>query len=91
MEAIAIESQRKLIDIRKPVFDSLSQEAKRRNISLKRFIENTLNETARQLEENRLKEDSENGILGKLIGSAKPKQGRIEDIQDDRLQYLLSK
>ncbi len=91
MNTATIVTKRKLIDIRQPVFDTLSSEARRQKVSLKRLIENTLNEAARQFEEGRLNERSSKDVLGKLIGSAKPHGGQIEDVKDDRLQYLLSK
>jgi macrodomain Ter protein organizer (MatP/YcbG family) len=91
MNTATIATKRKLIDIRQPVFDTLSNEARRRNVSLKRLIESTLNEAARQFEEDRLNERTSMDVLGKLIGSAKPHSGQIDDVRDDRLQYLLSK
>jgi len=91
MDTLVFDSRRKLIDLQQPVFESLSREAKRRNVSLKRFIENALCEMARELDEEQANELSHHAMLVKLIGSAKPANGRIEDIQDDRLQYLLSK
>lgn len=91
MENAVAERKRKLIDIPGPVFDVLSMESQRRQVPLKRLIESVLSETAVQLETAYLQESPGSSLLGKLIGSAKPKAGRLEDIQDDRLQYLLSK
>lgn len=78
-------AHRKLIDIKPAVFDSLSLEAARQGVSLKHFIENLLESACPRQEVSR-----ESGI-GPLIGSALPKKGDIYSIEDDRLQYLLSK
>lgn len=40
------ETTRKLIDIKAPVFNSLSLKAKRKGVSLKRYIEDLLEEDA---------------------------------------------
>lgn len=83
----SVASKRKLIDIKQPVFDALSLEASRRKLSLKRYIEELLEDASR----------SSNAISGgyspavaRLIGSAVPK-GKGRDLNDDRLRYLLSK
>ena len=76
---------RKLIDIKPAVFESLSLEAERQGISLKRHIENILEEAC-----PRKKVGGASGI-SRLIGSALPSGGDIESLSDDRLQYLLSK
>ena len=76
---------RKLIDIRSDVFISLSLEAEKRGISLKKYIENLLEEACPRREKK-----ISTGI-DRLIGSARPDKGRLSDIKDDRLQYLLSK
>lgn len=78
-------AHRKLIDIKPAVFDSLSLEAARQGVSLKRFIEDLLESACPRQEVSR-----ESGI-GRLIGSALPKKGNVYSIEDDRLQYLLSK
>ena len=78
-------AHRKLIDIKPAVFDSLSLEAARHGVSLKRFIEDLLESACPRQEVSR-----ESGI-GRLIGSALPKNGNVYSIEDDRLQYLLSK
>lgn len=91
MKNVLTERKRKLIDIPGSVFEVLSMESQRRQVPLKRLIESVLSETAMQLETEYLRESPRSALLGKLIGSAKPKAGRLEDIQDDRLQYLLSK
>lgn len=78
-------AHRKLIDIKPDVFDSLSLEAARKGVSLKRFIEDLLeNACPRQAAFG-------NSSIGRLIGSAKPKHIDLSAIEDDRLQYLLSK
>ena len=81
----AVESHRKLIDIKPAVFESLSLEAERRGISLKRHIENILEEAC-----PRKKVGGTSGI-SRLIGSALPSGADIDSLNDDRLQYLLSK
>ncbi|MBO7544755.1 MAG: hypothetical protein J6T02_04175 [Bacteroidales bacterium] len=75
---------RKLIDIKPSVFESLSQEASRQGVSLKRFIEDLLERSCPR------REVPESGI-SRLIGSALPKSGDLVSINDDRLKYLLSK
>ena len=78
-------SHRKLIDIRPAVFESLSREAARQGISLKRHIENHLESACPK------REPAASGI-SRLIGSALPKDGYSAlPKDDDRLQYLLSK
>ena len=80
--------KRKLIDLRIPVFESLSQAAVRERVSLKRYIENLLEEEARR---NTTDQATYSSSVAKLIGSALPKKGKVSDIRDDRLQYILSK
>ena len=80
--------KRKLIDLRIPVFESLSQAAVRERVSLKRYIENLLEEEARR---NTTDQATYSSSVAKLIGSALPKKGKVSDIKDDRLQYILSK
>lgn len=76
-------AHRKLIDIKPDVFESLSLEAARKGVSLKRFIEDLLeNACPRQTAFG-------NSSIGRLIGSAK--RIDLSAIEDDRLQYLLSK
>ncbi len=76
---------RKLIDIKPAVFEGLSREAARQGVSLKRYIEDLLEQAC-----PKPSVEVSPKIL-RLIGSAKPSKGQIEDIDDDRLQYLLSK
>ena len=78
-------SHRKLIDIKPSVFNSLSQEARRRGISLKKYIEYILEETCPK---RSVRADSP---IAPLIGSAIPAGKDISSIKDDRLEYLLSK
>ncbi|MBR4826697.1 MAG: hypothetical protein IKZ91_02295 [Bacteroidales bacterium] len=77
-------SHRKLIDIKPTVFDALSLEAARQGVSLKRFIEDLLEKACP-------KRTVPMTGIGRLIGSALPKDGDVSSIEDDRLQYLLSK
>lgn len=78
-------AHRKLIDIKPAVFESLSLEAARKGVSLKRYIEEMLEKSC-----PRPGAKNESGI-GRLIGSAIPKSVDIYSIEDDRLKYLLSK
>lgn len=82
-------SKRKLIDLRGPVFDSLSREAKYRGVSLKKYIETVLEEEALRLGENAFPGVRDPGILG-LVGVARNLVD-ISNPEDDRLQYILSK
>lgn len=88
MEKATAISHRKLIDINQDSFKVLSNDAYRQNVSLKKYIEDMLDARAREVEAKNLNVSP--SIL-RLIGSALPVNGRIEDIDDDRLQYLLSK
>ncbi|MBO4340185.1 MAG: hypothetical protein J5835_01980 [Bacteroidales bacterium] len=79
-----ITPHRKLIDIKPAVFDSLSLEAARKGVSLKHFIEDLLEKACPR------NEQAPEGI-SRLIGSALPRNKALSEIDDDRLQYLLSK
>ena len=83
-------TKRKLVDIKAPVFEVLSSKAKGKNVSLKRYIEELLEEDARQKGFTKVQGVTDERIL-RLIGSAKPAGGNNADIQDERLQYILSK
>lgn len=84
MEQVAT-VHRKLIDIKPSVFDSLSLEAAREGVSLKRYIEDILEKACPK------SHVCYGEGISRLIGSALPKQGNLSSIDDDRLQYLLSK
>lgn len=84
METVAA-PHRKLIDLKPAVFDGLSREAARHGVSLKRYIEDLLEQAC-----PKSSVEVSPKIL-RLIGSAKPSKGPLEEIDDDRLQYLLSK
>lgn len=82
---IPVASHRKLIDLKPAVFDTLSEEAKYQGVSLKRYIE-------RILEEATVAHTAEfSPKISRLIGSALPEGKDLSGIEDDRLQYLLSK
>ena len=83
------ETTRKLIDIKAPVFQSLTLKAKRKGVSLKRYIEDLLEEDARE-NHHSAPEGVTDGKILSLIGMAKPAI-RPEDLADDRLQYILNK
>ena len=85
-----VQSHRKLIDLSGSVFETLSMEAGRQRVSLKKYIENLLGERARALDETARSLDISPAVL-RLVGSARPSKGKVEDIDDDRLKYLLSK
>ena len=84
-----VETTRKLIDIKAPVFNCLALKAKRKGVSLKRYIEDLLEEDA--YEEHRAAPAGvSDGKILSLIGLAKPTI-RPSDLEDDRLQYILNK
>ena len=83
------ETTRKLIDIKAPVFNSLSLKAKRKGVSLKRYIEDLLEEDAYKEHRDAPVGVTDGKILS-LIGLAKPAI-RPSDLEDDRLQYILNK
>lgn len=87
METVAV--HRKLIDIDQSAFATLSVEAKGRKMSLKKYIEVLLEEESARIRKNKSIKASPR-ILA-LVGSAKPIGRDISSIEDDRLQYLLSK
>lgn len=84
----SVTTHRKLIDIQTPAFEALQQEAARKNISLKRYIENLLDQEAAGI---RLRQRELNPGVLRLLGSAIPKDRSIAEIDDDRLRYILSK
>jgi len=84
-----VETTRKLIDIKAPVFNSLSLKAKRKGVSLKRYIEDLLEEDAYKEHRDAPAGVTDEKILS-LIGLAKPVI-RPSDLEDDRLQYILNK
>lgn len=84
-----VETTRKLIDIKAPVFNSLSLKAKRKGVSLKRYIEDLLEEDAYK-EHRDAPAGVTDGMILSLIGLAKPVI-RPSDLEDDRLQYILNK
>ena len=83
-------NHRKLIDLSGAVFETLSMDADRKKVSLKRYIENLLHERAQALNDAINSLDISPSVL-RLVGSALPAKGKVEDIEDDRLKYLLSK
>ena len=83
METVA--AHRKLIDIKPSVFEELSLVAQSHGVSLKRYIENLLEEACVS------RKSAYSPGISRLIGSARPKGMDLSSIEDDRLQYLLSK
>ena len=90
MEMTDSYNHRKLIDLSGQVFGILSMDAGRQHISLKRYIENLLDERARALSSKADALDISPRVL-RLVGSALPQEGKVDEIEDDRLEYLLSK
>ncbi|MBR6456990.1 MAG: hypothetical protein IKS71_00185 [Bacteroidales bacterium] len=85
MEAIAI--RRKLIDLKPDVFRALSVKAKKRGITLKKYIENVL-ETEAVDSDIKVPEGVTSPKVISLIGIAK---GAEVDWEEERLNYLMSK
>ncbi len=83
-------NHRKLIDLSEAVFETRSMDAEQKKVSLKRYIENLLQERAKALDDAVNSLDISPSVL-RLVGSALPAKGKVEDIEDDRLKYLLSK
>ena len=83
-------TRRKLVDIKAPVFEVLSSKAKGKNVSLKRYIENLLHDRSKALDEATGSPEISPAVF-RLVGSALPLKGNVEDIADDRLKYILSK
>ena len=83
------ESTRKLIDIKAAVFQNLTIKAKRKGVSLKRYIEDLLEEDAHE-DHRAIPEGVTDGKILSLIGMAKPVI-HPADLDDDRLQYILNK
>lgn len=83
------ETTRKLIDIKAPVFQSLTLKARRKGVSLKRYIEDLLEEDAQEEHRPAPEGVTDEKVLS-LIGLAKPSI-RPADLEDDRLQYILNK
>ena len=78
-------AKRKLIDITGPVFETLSRQAHREGVSLKKYIETLLENACPP------KPVGNSSGIYRLIGSALPQEGDLSSLDDDRLQYLLSK
>lgn len=85
-----LNTHRKLIDIPDPVFETLSMDADRNKMPLKKYIEDLLHERAKALDSTTVSLDISPSVF-RLVGSARPSKGKVEDIDDDRLKYLLSK
>lgn len=82
-------TRRKLIDLRTPVFDALSVQAKKRGVSLKKYIETVLEEDAAQHRAPAPASVTDARILG-LVGIARS-LALSADPEDERAQYILSK
>ena len=85
MEPVA--NKRKLIDLRPEVFRGLSLKARKRGVTLKRYIENVLEEDAADTEAAIPSGVTSPKIIS-LIGLAK---GADMDWEEERLNYLLQK
>ena len=83
--------QRKLIDLRPSVLDIISQKARKRSMSCKKYIESLVEEDARACDtEILMPDDVSDPVLLGLVGIAK-KSCASEILKDDRLDYILSK
>ena len=80
---------RKLIDIKMSVFETLSRKARLKGVSLKRYIENLLEEDSRKGDIPVPEGVTDEKVIS-LIGIAKPSVP-LDGIEDERLQYILSK
>ena len=87
---LAATNKRKLIDIKLTVFETLEEEARRQQVSLKRLIEKMLESAAAEIDQQ-YASAAQNPRIRRIIGSAKPQGKRLEEMEDERLQYLLSK
>lgn len=87
METVTM--KRKLIDIKAPVFETLSLQARREGVSLKKYIETLLERDAEQHRAEQSAHVKDPRILG-LVGIAK-RAAAEADPNDERLQYILSK
>lgn len=81
--------KRKLIDIKPNVFDSLTIQARERGVSLKRYIEELLEEESQKRESGIPPTVKDARIIG-LLGIGKRAVAAL-DPNDDRAQYILSK
>lgn len=81
-------TRRKLIDIRSDVFSVLSDKARRKNVSLKRYIEDLIVDDAMN-SDIVVPEGVTSRKIISLIGIAK--SGVDIDWEEERLKYLLSK
>lgn len=82
-------AKRKLIDIEGLVFETLSRQAKREGISLKKYIETLLEKDAELHRAEMPTRITDPRILN-LVGIAKHAVAEA-DPDDERLQYILSK
>ena len=80
---------RKLIDIKMSVFEALSRKARLKGVSLKRYLEDLLEEDSRH-GDNPVPEGVSDEKIIYLIGIAKPSVP-LDPIEDERLKYILSK
>lgn len=83
--------KRKLIDIRMPVFETLSKEAQRTNVSLKKLIETLLEATAEEIQQHEVSATPQSEMIRRLVGSARSEQFSPEELEEERLKYLLAK
>ena len=81
--------KRKLIDIKPDVFDSLTIMARERGVSLKKYIEDLLEEESHKRESGIPPSVKDARIIG-LLGIGKRAVAAL-DASDDRAQYILSK
>lgn len=85
------QTQRKLIDLPLPIVRIIGKKAKNRSMSFKRYVEQLIEEDARQSDEMEAvpEEVTDENLIG-LIGIARPLHTDAGS-NDNRLQYILSK
>lgn len=81
--------KRKLIDIKPNVFDSLTIQARGKGVSLKKYIEDLLDEESQKNASGIPPTVKDPRIIG-LLGIGKRAVAAL-DPNDDRAQYILSK
>jgi hypothetical protein len=82
-------NKRKLIDIRPSVFEKLSIKAGRKGVSLKRYIEDILEQDSEDTQALAPAGVSSSRVIS-LIGAAKGTAANV-DWEEERLKYLLAK
>ena len=82
---------RKLIDIKAPIMSRLSIKAAARGVSLKKYIENLLEENAADISRDEKLTKITSSKIRNLVGIAQLHNRERSNTEDERLQYILSK